>query len=331
MTIIHRSHLIFDIGQFKLVQTLAIHDLQSATPFQDKEYRTAGNKRQILLFDGEYVPETRKNLQLLLEKSDIEGIIGHFVTMFLGDLSNKHKVIGCQLNGLYGCYACFGFKSLPEAPNKPVGNKFEDARWQYGPLKTFSDCERINQDFLKECEELGLDPDSAAGQSLLSGKYYNHRNSPLFMAPNPNDKIQDWFPIDGLHTVPLGCVQDCLKSLEKEFPKEMKRVFTKTNMRNELSNQPGGQWAGSQIKDFWTEKNLSFLERKVSHKHQGKLLVNYLRKTKSLYHMMVQKELNRETFRTVIQDWRDSFDACFYFRSPNRLLSETEKIHHLYR
>ena len=121
-----------------------------------------------------------------------------------------------------------------------------------------------------------------------------------------------------------------MSSLEKEFPKAMKQVFKKTNMRKDVSNQPGGQWAGSQIKDFWTEKNLAYLEKKVSRKRQGVLLVDYLRKTKKLYYMMVAKELNRE-FRTIIQEWRDSFDACFYFRPSNRLLSETEKIHHLYR
>ena len=183
---------------------MAIHDLQSEMPFQDNTYRTAGNKRQILLFDGEYFTETRQNIKLLLEKSEIAEIIKQFKTMFLGDLANKHKVIGCQLNGLYGCYSCFGFKALPEAPTKPVGNKFEDARWQYGPLKTFNDCHRLNKAFLDECERLGLDPDSKAAQRLLAEQFFNQRNSPLITAPNPDDTIQQWFPIDGLHSVPLG-------------------------------------------------------------------------------------------------------------------------------
>ena len=138
-----------DGGQAKCIVTLIVKDKDNETEEEDEkalsQYKPTGQKRVMVVAKADEVPETRENVEILLNSLNFPELSKE--CQVVCDLKLCNFLLGIQsCSSRFGCPYCEGYKVDPET-NKPTNGK---GVWLANDLRTGNKITKCQNNWEKE-------------------------------------------------------------------------------------------------------------------------------------------------------------------------------------
>jgi hypothetical protein len=296
--------LTMDGGQDKIILGGIMRDTRKNETENLDDYKSTGQKRVLVLAKVDGVPETRENVEKIIDSLDLPSLTDDF--QLVVDLSLANKILGIQsCSSLHACPYCEGSK-INQHNNQPTTGR---ARWIPGPMRTEN--------------SITIDQSDWVQQTNSNRKQLKHFNScefrPIKLKKCQGDsEILFTLPPDPLHVVLLGPANDLMESLEKCYPTNLKSFYEKHSLKKN-GQGPGGKFHGPSIKYILKEETLLDLEGSLP--AEGGSFINYMKSIKQLHSVCIASELN--DYKYAIENFKTNFDILYDQHNINMTL----KIH----
>ena len=300
-----------DGGQNKLVVNAIIKENDDSDDEDSifKEARATGSKRVLCLGKIDGVPENRENVELLLYSLDLHLLPDDW--QLVCDLKLTGIINGIQsCSSVYGCPFCDGCKVDEEG--KPTGGR---GKWVRGKLRNISNITENNVMFLKN-----------GGNKKHVKKFKSCLLKPIKLTNGKDDTpVLVQFPLDPLHVVLLGPVNDILAVLEKKYPDVMIQFYSEHSLTKK-GQGIGGTFNGPSIKDILKEKNLN---------HLGSLLppecetaIDYMKNLREIHRICLAKNVDPDS-QLILSEYERNFDILYKEKLLNMTLKNHVISHHI--
>ena len=214
------------------ILTVTITDLSD--PNDDEgDYKSTGKRRTLVILQSDKAIETHANVEKLIELMKFPELDVEY--MFTADLKMVNLSIGLSsCNCIFSCPYCQGAKW---AFNKKGKWKETNKFGQYFPGKprTLGNIKLNKRRFV------------VLGKGKNAPKYKNCIRNVVSLWSEDMDHVKtlSLFPIDPLHVILLGPINDLMPLLRKKFPKQIDDFLARHNLKN--NEGIGGTFAGQQL------------------------------------------------------------------------------------
>ena len=212
------------------------------------------SKRVLVLAKADGVPETRHNVEIMLNAIRLHEIEEDFQVVC--DLKMLNILLGIQSStSLFGCPFCEASKV--DEKGKVTNQRGE---WKFDPEKTPL---RSIANIVTHAIAYENEPLKKNGQRDTT-KTKNHKSVKYKLIKLKDGHDDSWvgkrLPPDPLHCNVLGPPNDLFDLMEKVFSKDKVTAFYQRNNERRSGEAAGGKFDGNSIKNLWSEKALKDLE-----------------------------------------------------------------------
>ena len=274
------------------------------------------SKRVLILAKADGVPETRHNVEIMLNAIRLHEIEDDFQVVC--DLKMLNILLGIQSStSLFGCPFCEASKV--DEKGKVTNQRGE---WKFDPEKTRL---RSISNIVTHAIAYENEPLKKNGQRDTT-KTKNHKSvkyKPIKLKDMHDDSwVGKRLPPDPLHCNVLGPPNDLFDLMEKVFTKESVTEFYKRNNEKRSGEAAGGKFDGKSIKNLWSEKALEDLEENFP----ADILpfIEFLRSIREVHNVCMKEELDLSIeYKEKIERFEKSRKHLY----DNFGLNQTLKMH----
>ena len=242
------------------------------------------SKRVLILAKADGVPETRHNVEIMLNAINLHEIENDFQVVC--DLKMLNILLGIQSSSsLFGCPYCEASKVNSEG--KVTNQRGE---WNFESGKTTL---RSINNIVEHAVAYENEPLKKNGECDTT-KTRNHKSikyKPIKIQGMHDDSwVGKRLPPDPLHCNVLGPPNDLFDLMEKVFSEEKMTEFYTRNNEKRSGEAAGGKFEGNSIKNLWSEKALNDLNQNFS--ADIKPFVEFLRSIREVHTVCMKEELD---------------------------------------
>ena len=269
------------------------------------ELMSTSSKRVLVLAKVDGVPETRHNIELMLNEMNLQDLGDNFQVVC--DLKMMNILLGIQSStSLFGCPFCEASKINEDG--KVTNQRGE---WNYDPVKTRL---RTINNIVEHANAYQNEPLKKNGKQDKT-KTKQHKCVKFVPIKLKNGHDDSWvgkyLPPDPLHCNVLGPPNDCFDLMEEVFGKEELTAFYKRHHEKRSGEAAGGKFDGKAVKNLWTEKALLDLSRNFPPEIEP--FVRFLRNVREVHEICMKDQLDTSA------EYREKIDE---FEQNRKYLSE---------
>ena len=274
------------------------------------------SKRVLVLAKADGVPETRHNVEIMLNAIRLHEIEDDFQVVC--DLKMLNILLGIQSSSsLFGCPFCEASKINEQG--KVTNQRGE---WNFDsektPLRTITNIGTHAIAYESEPLKRNGERDITKTKNHKSVKY-----KPIRIKDMHDDSwVGKRLPPDPLHCNVLGPPNDLFDLMEKVFTKEKVTDFYKRNNEKRSGEAAGGKFEGNSIKNLWSEKALEDLTQNFPADIEP--FVEFLRSIREVHNVCMKEELD---LSVVYKEAIEKFEINRKFLYEVFGLNQTLKMH----